>query len=172
MTSQTFEPTGVITDDSGVEEYIDTYSFGGTKKFEFNNGKQWIEFKQMNEGQKANYERLTNRDLTVNRKTEEARIKMDVAGDRHTLIMLSVVGWHIFTRGVNGWDSVSFNKTMLENWLQVAPPEIVSDLEDAIREANPWMGTEDLTVEQIDEQIADLQKERDKLVAREAAKLG
>lgn len=169
MSTDIIEPTGIIDND---DEYFDTYSFGGTERLTLKDGKQWIEFKLLNEGDRAKFERLTNRDLTVNRKTDEARIQVDQARDRHALITVAVVGWNLFTRDpkTREWSPLSFNYAMLQNWLQVAPPQVVEELEQAIRKANPWLGTENLTVEDIDKQIHELEEQRQQIVLRDQGK--
>jgi hypothetical protein len=153
--------------------YEDTYSFGGTQVYTLRDGKQTITFKIMNEGDKAHYQRLTNRDIKVDRKTDQAVFRPDQASDRHALILTAVVDWNLYTRdksAANGWTRLSFNQSMLQNWLKVTNPAIVEDLEKAIRKANPWLNIEDATEEDLEEQIAELQDELQNLRARTAGK--
>lgn len=125
-------------------------------------GIQYFEFSIMNEGAKAKFQRLTNQDLTIGR-DNTAKVRMDPANERHTLIKTSVTGWHLFKDG----KEVRFDNSKLEQWLSVAPPKLVEDLEFAIRKANPWLQA-DMTVEEIDKEIARLEELRRDVVAREA----
>ncbi|QEM40903.1 MAG: tail assembly chaperone [Phage AS32] len=131
-------------------------------------GIQYFEFKIMNEGDKSKFQKLTNSDLVVGR-DQTAKVKMDPVAERHTLIETSVTDWNLYMpkKDGSGMEQATFNSTMLKNWLQVAPPKIVEDLEFAIRKANPWMQAEQ-TVEMIDEEIERLYELRKSALEREA----
>jgi hypothetical protein len=131
------------------------------RKWYFPDGVQYIEFKIMNEGDKAKFQRMTSQNLTVSRQGD-ATVRMDPAKERHELITNSVTGWYMF----KGGEYVAYGPQLLTKWLQVAPPKLVEDLEFAIREANPWMQA-DMTVDQIDEELTRLGRLRDAAVARE-----
>lgn len=125
-------------------------------------GKQFFEFKIMNEGDKVKFQKLTNQDLIVGR-DQSARVKVAPEAERHTLIKTSLTGWYLLKDG----ESILFSKQMLEKWLDVAPPKIVEELEYAIRLANPWMQSE-MSVEEIDKEIDRLHEVRKQVVEREA----
>ena len=126
-------------------------------------GKQFFEFKIMNEGARAKFQRMTNQDLTI-KQGGEAKVRMDPANERHVLIKESVVGWKLYMPTKDGkMEEATFSSAMLDNWLNMAPPKIVDDLELAIRKANPWIQA-DMTSEQIREEIKRLEDLlRDKL---------
>ena len=130
--------SGPVQDDefAGIQ---DTYSFGGTVTYTLPDGKQWIAFKVLNEGEKAQYQRLTNRDIKINRKTEEAAFRPDAAADRHALILTAVTNWHLATKDPSSgkWSWLTFNDAMLRNWLKITDPKVVEKLEAEIRKANP-----------------------------------
>jgi hypothetical protein len=123
------------------EEFVDYFGFGRDEVFALPDGKQEIFFKVMNEG--------------------------------HELILSSVTGWSLRRRGPQGWDVVPFStggaNSALAQWLKVADPKIVDDLELAIRRANPWMQA-DMSVEEIDKEIERLQDLRKEVEARELGK--
>lgn len=162
----TVNPDQVITDDLAIE-YLDTYAFGGEKTFVIQKhprtgeALQFITFSVMNEGQKTRYQKATNRDIRIDRKTDQAMFSADVAADRQALIRAAVVDWRLYrveqTRtGVREPREIRFSPSELDRWLMSTNPRIVEDLELAIRKANPWLITDDATEEELEEQIAEL----------------
>jgi len=158
------------------DQYEDYFGFEKTEVFTLPDGKQQIFFQVMNEGQKTRFQQKTNRDIHVNRNSQDMRIKADPAGERQALIESSVTGWSL-KKKVNGqWVDAPFSNNgtpgdELHKWLANANPKIVEDLEDAIRKANPWLQA-DMSVEQIDEEmqrLADLRAEVVKKNEKEAA---
>lgn len=136
-------------------QFEDYWSFSQTERYTLPDGHQWIEFNIMNEGQKASYQKMINRDIKINRKSGDASIKSDIADERHSLIRASVVNWNLR----KGSEYVAYSRQMLDNWLNVANPRIVEALEFAIRKANPWLQG-DMSIEDIDEEIQRLQELR------------
>jgi len=155
-----------------VEEFEDYFGFSETREFVFPDGKQKIFFKVMSEGDKAKFQKATNRDIHLNRNTNDARIKTDPAQERHELIKASVTGWTLKRKLPDGRviDAPYTNNGTpgdeLSKWLQVANPRIVEALEDAIRKANPWLLGE-MTVEQIDEEMQRLADMRAEVIKRQ-----
>jgi hypothetical protein len=151
--------------------YEDYFGFDQEIKYVFPDGKQYIVFKPLTEGQRAKYEAITSRDIKFNRRTDDAAIHVNTAEDRHALINASVTGWHIVRKTGNRFEPVAFSKdskgSTLEQWLNKANPRLVNELVDAIRKANPWM-TEDMTVEMIDDEIRRLQELRATVAENEA----
>jgi hypothetical protein len=149
------------------ELYVDYWGTDEIHRHLLPDGKQWFEFKIMDEGARTRFQKLTNNDLTVMR-DNTAKVKMDPAQERHTLIKESVVNWNLFAKDASGHQGpVLFNKHMLEKWLEKAPPKIVDELEFAIRKANPWMQA-DMSVEEIDKEIQRLYDLRKDVLARES----
>lgn len=158
-------------DDTGAEAYENYFGFEVTEKFMLPDGKQWIAFKPLNEGERALFENSTQKDVTVNRRTDEAKIKMSVSSDRHALLLQSVCDWHMMQRQANGeWVKVGFSKGpggTFAQWLSKANPKIVNALHQAIVNANDWMVAE-LTAEAIREEIKSLQEKLVEAEKREA----
>jgi hypothetical protein len=117
-------------------------------KFFFPDGVTFMEIKVMNEGARAKFQRENNQDMKINRRDDSASIRLDTAKERHALIKASVVGWNLTKNG----QIVDFAPSILQNWLEVADPKIVDDLEFACRKANPWL-QQDMEVEDIDKEI-------------------
>lgn len=140
-----------------------------TSRYVLPDGKQWIEFKLMNEGMKSQFQKLTNQDLTIGR-DNTAKVRMDAAEERHTLIKQSVTDWYLFAPDQNRGGEMgeaAFSKQMLDKWLTVGPPKIIEELEMAIRKANPWMQAE-MTVEAVEKEIDRLTEVRKELIEKAA----
>lgn len=140
--------------------YEDYYGFEDSQQWFFPDKRQFIEFKRMNEGERAKFQKMTTRDVTVVRGSGDAKVRVDPATERHELIVASVTGWNLMRRDNTGKPvPVPFTKgspgAELEKWLQVANPTFVDALETAIRKANPWL-TSEMTIE-------DIEKEEDRL---------
>jgi hypothetical protein len=155
--------------------YEDYFGFGQDYTFTLPDGKQTITYVAMNEGQKAAYQSRINKELHFNRRTDDARIKTDPAGERHALIHAAVTGWSLMRRNpkTQKFEPVTFSSgtpgSTLNQWLLSTNPKIVEELEEAIRKVNPWL-TQDMTVEQVDEEIERLSQLREDIVKREKAK--
>lgn len=171
MSQDTIDQLGVINDE-GVEDYFGFDEFG---EFYFPDGKTWMKFKVMSEGDRAKFQRITNKDIKISKNSGDASIPTDVAAERHQLIKSSVIDWNLHTKNhTNGRlepvpFSLSSGRLNLEVWLSRANPKLVDDLELAIRKANPWLQS-DMTVEEIDKEISRLKELRDEAEKREAAK--
>lgn len=153
------------------EVYEDYYGFDTREIFYLPDGKQFVEFQPMNEGAKSKFQKLTNKDVVVERSTGNARMKMDPASERHALITESVTGWKLMRKVGDKWQPVPFSKgspgAELEKWLNIANPTVVEDLEKAIRKANPWLQGE-MTVEDIEKEMDNLRELREEAIKREA----
>jgi hypothetical protein len=133
----------------------DYFGFQATEKFHLPDGLSWIEFRVMNEGDKLKFQKKTGRDINIDRRSGDARIKMDPGTERHELIITCCVNWNLTRNG----ELVPFGDRSIRDFLELANPRVVEDLEKAIRKANPWLLGE-MTVEDIDKEIADLQEMR------------
>jgi hypothetical protein len=164
------QPQSVGTDEPG-ELYEDYWGTDEIKRHYLPDGKQYFEFKIMDEGARSRFQKLTNEDMTVMR-DNTAKVKMDPVAQRHTLIKESVIGWFLMQRLPDGsWSEAppptATNKRPIEQWLEKAPPKIVDELEFAIRKANAWMQA-DMSAEDIDKEIERLYDLRKQVVEREA----
>jgi hypothetical protein len=159
---------GVQVEQEVYEDYFGTQDVIET--FFLPDGKQYIQFRPMNEGARSRFQKMTNRDVVLERSTGNARMKVDPATERHELIVASVIGWNLMRKTDNGWQPVTFSSgspgANLEQWLDKAPVRIVDDLEKAIRKANPWLLSE-LTVEEIDKEMDNLREQREELIRRQ-----
>lgn len=151
-----------------MNDYDDYWGVDETHRFTLPDGKQWIEFRIMDEGAKTRFQKMTNQDLTIGR-DNSAKVRMDPAKERHELIKQSVIGWNMVTRDrqTGRMEPVAFAPQLLNKWLEVAPPKVVEELEYEIRMKNPWMQSE-MTLESVDKEIERLQEVRRQIIDREA----
>lgn len=159
---------GVNPEESQETDY---FGFSSNHEFIMPNGRQKIFFSAMNEGAKSKFQKVTSRDLRVNRQSGDAHVKMDPAAERHALIEESVTGWTLRRKNPQKghWEDAPFNQPTLRRFLEVSDPAIIEDLEKEIRKANPWM-MDELTVEEIDREVENLQELRVEAVKREEGK--
>ena len=155
-----------------VVEYTDYFGFSETHRYVMPDGKQWIEFKTLNEGDLAKYQALLNRDVTVEKSTGNARIKINQVEERHALLQVAITGWHMMRPNNAGkWQSVPFSKdssgSTLSQWIRAANPQIIADLDEVIRKLNPTLlAANNETVEAIEKQIADLEDQKRAILER------
>jgi hypothetical protein len=162
---------GVTIEEPVFEDY---FGFEESKVWYFPDKKQYITFKIMNEGDKAKFQKETNRDITLKRNTGDASIKTDPAQERHILLETCVTGWSVYRKNAQGkFDPVPFSigspGSTFKQWLLKADPRLVEDLEFEIRKANPWLQG-DMSVEDIDKEIERLVELREAAVKREEGK--
>lgn len=166
---------GVTIDEPGFEDY---FGFNETRRWYFPDGKQYIEYRLMNEGSRSNFQSKNSRDVRLFKASGDASIKVDPSVERWILFQESVIGWFVVKKNpdTGDWDAQPFDRNgkpapggAFEQWAKSANPKLISDLEAAIRKANPWLQT-DLSVKDIDEQIKELQEMRIEAVRREEGK--
>lgn len=115
-----------------------------------------IEFVPMDGGKKAEYERRTARDVWMQTGGEKSmRMSLDPAKDREALLETSITGWFLERPEGENWVPVPFSKAALREWLRIADPEVITELEMAVRKANPWLLNE--------QSLEDLKSARDEL---------
>lgn len=145
----------------------DYFGFESTVRHTLPDKVSWVEIRVMNEGQKARYQRDSQRDMTIERGSGNARVKVDPASDRHALINTALINWNL----KRGGREVPFNSQNLRDFLTLADPKIVEGIEAAIRKANPWLQG-DMTPEEIDEEIDRLKELREEAVKRQLGEAG
>lgn len=144
-------------------EQQDYFGFQHIEQYVLPDGISYFELQAMNEGQKSKFQKVTQRDMILEKGSGNARFRIDPAVERHELIIASVTGWNLR----RGEQAMMFSERNLKEFLQLANPKIVEGLELAIRKLNPWL-LADATVEEIDKQIEELQELRVIAVEREA----
>lgn len=145
--------------------YEDYWGFAESVRHVLPDGKQWVEIAIMNEGEKRKYLNSQSRELVLNRRTDDTKLKMAPGDERFNLVMAGVRNWFM----MRGAEPVPFSEPIFRRWLEMANPKIVDGIEKAIRMANPWL-LNDMSVEDIDREISDLQDMRAKKVAEDEGK--
>lgn len=158
MTQDTINPTDML--DTNVEGYENYWGVEDTFKFMLPDGKQYFEVKPMDEGAKTRFQKLTNKGIRMNQRSQEATIDVDPSDERHTLIEQSVVDWKIMQRDRDGnWselpcpvDERQRKRSLSDNILEKFNPKAIQDLEFFIRTKNPWMQA-DMDLDQMNEEL-------------------
>lgn len=144
-----------------TSQQADYFGFESIHTFTLPDGSSWIKFRTLNEGQKAEWEKATQGDVVFERSSGNARMKMRSVEARHQLITLACVEWNLKRNGKDV--PISHG---LRDFLKYADPKLVLDLERAIRKENPFLMT-DMSVEEIDKAIEELQEQREIALERE-----
>jgi hypothetical protein len=152
-------PTG---DPSQQEDY---FGFDDSRKFVFPDGKSYIEFKILNEGDRRRFQNSTASDVRLDRSTGNATVRTAAGDQRYELLMAAIVDWNLVRNG----GLIPCTKENKGKFLTAANPRIIDSLEKAVRLANPWL-LSDMTVEDIDKEIESLQELRAKVEEEEAGK--
>lgn len=159
-----YEPIAPEAPNETVQQ--DYFGFAETHRCVLPDGVSYIEHKTLTEGDRRKYLNKTNRDVRVE-KGGGATIKMAPGDERAELLKAAIVGWNLQQNG----NPVPFCSPALEKFLAAANPRIVDLIEKDIRLKNPWL-LADMSSEDIEKEIADLQELLEKVRAEEAGKEG
>lgn len=157
--------------ESDMSQQVDFFAFGDSVRHEIElpdgtKDGSWVTISVMNEGQRRKFQSKTNRKVDIDRNTENMSLLLTPVEDNHALIETALDGWNFKRNG----DDVPFNTRNVQLFLEHADPRIVDQIGQAIRDANPWMLTEAMTVEAIDEEIEQLEKRRKLILDKELGK--
>lgn len=150
--------------ESGVQTEVPVYEdyFGTDTRHQtmLPDGISWVEHKELTEGERKKIQNDSNRDVRLQRVTGDALIRSRPGDERHALLDAAITGWNLRKRDVTGTlVEVPFNKKALANFLDSAPPKLIDAIQKDIYKFNPWL-LQDLSVEDIDKQIEELQEMR------------
>lgn len=147
----------------------DYFGFADQEKWYLPDGVSFMVIQTLNEGMKAQFQKKTQRDVTLERGSGNAKFAMDPAQERWELIKASVVDWNLLRNGIPLPISTNSqnNKRNLADWLELTNPRLVEDLEKFIRKLNPWLQGE-MTSADIRKQIDELEELLKETEAREA----
>lgn len=134
----------------------DYFGFASTDRCMFPDGVSYVELRVLNEGDRRRYTNESNREIRLAKGSGDAALRMRPGDDKHSLLKISIVGWNLSRAG----QPVPFTPQMLDQFLTSANPAIIDRIEKRIRQINPWL-LSDMTVEQIDEEIQNLQDMRE-----------
>lgn len=128
---------------------------------------QYIVHTKFMEGAKNQYLNATNRDLAISQVSREARMKLAPGDDRRALLKAAITDWCLYAE--DGVTPVAYNAMNLELMLKTFDTEVMDLVYKDVQKHNPWL-LADVTVEKIDEQIAELTLLRSQKVEEEAGK--
>lgn len=156
------EADGVDPTESMQTDY---FGFEETHQFMLPDDKSFIEHRSLNEGGRRKYMNAVNRDVRLNRATGDVTMKMAAGDDRSTLLLEAITGWNLVRDG----KPVVCNRNEKTKFLEVADPSIIDLIERDVRDHNPWL-LADVTEEDIDAQIEELEERRAQIKKGEEGK--
>ncbi len=89
--------------------------FGSDKKEKFyldETKEQWVEFKKLNEGERASYQDSVAGETEFNQETKTIKIESKVGADRSALVRSAVCGYKIFLGGDEWLEEFNSGKWM------------------------------------------------------------
>lgn len=144
------------------------FGFTQTHKVMFPDGVTWVQHATLNEGGRRAYLDAVNREVRLQKTSGDAIMKMATGTERKVLLEAAIVGWNML--GPDG-KPMTFSKdsggSTLSQFLTVADPSIIDIIEKDVRKKNVWLMA-DLSVEDIDKQIAELYEMREIKVKEDA----
>lgn len=153
-------------------KYVDYFAEPETHRFFLPDGQQYFDYQELREGGKALYEKATNQDIRVQRSTGDARLKVDPATQRQTMIRLSVVDACIFHRENGRMVRMDFNKERPGRFWDMIfdkfPAKLLEELHREMEKVNTWVAADDDVKalkeqrELLDERIARAEEEEAK----------
>jgi hypothetical protein len=123
-----------VAEEGAGQQQLDYFGFQKTEKHYLPDGISYFEIKAMNEGAKAKFQKMTQRDMILEKGSGNARFSIDPAAERHALIKECTVDWRLMRQG----QYQPFGDAALRDFLVLADPKIVEGIELAIRKLNPW----------------------------------
>lgn len=154
---------GIRTEDHPRADY-----FGAkTWRFMLPDGVSYFEHKKLMEGDLRTYRNGSNRDVTINRGTRDARIRLAAGDDRKLLVELAVCGWDLVRDG----SPVAFSDKSKATVLAAFDPDVIDGLVKDINDKNPALRA-DVTAQDLRDEIESLEeqlKEKEKEEAGEAS---
>lgn len=150
ITDEEFAPSSPVDE---TPAQVDYFGFQQSERFYFPDKVTYVEYNIMSEGMKSKFQKMTQRDVVVEKGSGNARMRMDPASERHELIRQCVTGWNLVRNG----SLVPFDSRSLKDFLELADPRLIEDLEKALRKANPWLLGE-MASEDIEKEIENLQE--------------
>jgi len=135
-------------------EVVDFFAFKETKDVNLRDTDQYLTIKRFTEGDRRKYMNATSREVKF-AQGGSTSMALRPGDDRRALLETAVVGWNISRAG----RPLDFSPRNFTTFLDSVDPTLIDEVEKVIREYNPWLMA-DVTVEDIDEQITELEELR------------
>lgn len=153
---------GVATTEKVQADY---FGFGEFHSVTLPDGISYIQHKTLNEGDRRKYLNSVNRDVKFQKATGDAIMRIASGDEKQALLRSAIVGWNLS----RGGQPVPFNDRTLAEFLEKASPKIIDIIHKDVQRANDWLAA-DVTVDDIDKEIAELQELRAKKLDEEQGK--
>lgn len=150
-------------DSTPVQE--DYFAFDITERVDLPDGVSYVDIKVLNEGARRKYLNSVNREVKLQKATGDAVMQLATGDERKAILESSICGWNL----LRGGQPVPFNSGTVREFLDRANPKLIDLIEKEVRRINPWL-TAEITVEEIDKQIEELQELRAQKVREEEGK--
>lgn len=159
----------LMQDKDGAAAFEPVYAdyFGTDERFKVQlpDGVSWVEVKVLNEGERRKIQNGQHRDMRVQKATQDLVLRTSPGDDRMVLLKEAICDWNLQRNG----GPLPFKPTALQTFLDKAPPVVIDLIQKEVYKRNPWL-MQDLSVEDIDKQIAELQEMREVKVREEEGK--
>lgn len=149
-----------VADSTPVQD--DYFAFDVREQVLFPDGVSFVEIKALDEGARRKYMNSVNREVRLQKQTGDAVMQLASGDERKAILESAMCGWNLKRNGA----AVPFSDGNVRDFLNKAAPAVVDLIEKAVRKQNPWI-VGDVTVEDIDKQIEELNELRETKV-REA----
>jgi hypothetical protein len=141
-------------DSTPVQE--DYFAFDLTERVDLPDGVSYVDIKVLNEGARRKYLNSVNREVKLQKATGDAVMQLATGDERKAILESSICGWNLMRAG----QPVPFSAGTVREFLDRANPKLIDLIEKEVRRINPWLNAE-ITVEEIDKQIEELNELRD-----------
>ena len=158
------EPSNGQIDDSQSGQ-VDYFGVVDDVRHYLPDGKSWVSLKVFMEGDRRRFQNAVNKDVKISRNSGDMAMRLSPGEERHALLTMAITGWNFVRNG----RPVQFTPRVLEEFLEVGNTTAIDAIEKKVREINPWLGNE-MTVEDVDTEIARLEDLKRELKAKEATK--
>lgn len=144
---------------------VDYFAFDEIRDYVLPDGKSIIQLKVLTEGDRRKYLNATNRDVRFQKSSGDAIMRMSPGDEKAALLMASIFGWNLLKDG----RQVPCNESSKRQFVDRADPKIIDLIDKEIKKLNPWLLAE-LSIEDIDKEIASLEDMRRTKLDEEAGK--
>lgn len=144
---------------------VDYFGFEEVNTVMLPDGKSYVQHQTLTEGARRKYLNSVNREVRLQKASGDAILRMQTGEERFALLKAALVGWNL----VRNSQPVPFTTRAVDEFLEKAPPKIIDVIEKDVRKHNPWL-MQDVTLEDIDQQIAELEELREQKLKEDEGK--
>jgi len=166
--AQAMDDAGLATEESVQADY---FGFEETENVALPDGKSYVTIQALNEGARRQYLNKVNREVKIAKQTGDAIMQLANGDERRILLTNAIVGWNLVSRNPKTGEMtpVPCKEPKIYEWLEKANPVIIDIVDKAVRKQNPWLLNE-MTIEDLENQIGELQEQLEQKRAEEEGK--